>query len=152
MEINSRLKSALTLTGALAFFFGFPVFGLVWFRADMHRKIEAEAKTDAARILGDVFAHGPSALRKHTVQSSLDKLNDEEMGALIRRVGKLKTLPELTPLKSWVEQRQEQMWQVTSLTGPVSGVKGNATVELVIIRPHVEPAWRVRTLKIYPGR
>lgn len=146
-----KAKKAIIITAVLLFFFGFPMFGLLYFWQDMHRKMTNDAAAPVHALAVDAMqAWDDEAIgRRLGPEADYKKIN-QNIEAWRTKFGRLETLgPETNP-RTWAHEYKDQVWNFASFDFPAKFEKGEATVRFTGSRLYFEKDWKIHDIEFLP--
>jgi len=147
------MRNKIILTGILLFFFGFPVAGLLYFWADMQRKVESSAAEFVDEVGTEVLTKWDYDLLANEGTMTLKtELQANEFEKWHLQLGEFQSIGDLKNKKVWAAPRNDMMWQFTSFDAPVKFANGNATLRATVTRKTVGPRWRFEAFDLVPTR
>jgi hypothetical protein len=144
-----KTKKILSISGILLFFLGFPMFGLMYFWQDMHRKMQNDAVVPVRQLAEVALAEWDDEAigRRLGPEVDLDKM-DAKVTELKAKYGPLKTLGESRASRTWAHEFKDQVWNFARYEYPATFEKGEAVVRFTGTRLYFEKDWKIHDIEI----
>ncbi len=135
----------------VAFFFGFPFFGMLYVWNDLHSKLRHEASLYIAEVAPIVFTRWDGkAMDDYWNVNAEGKPDASQWSAWKKEYGDATgPLGQAEPYSSYTSERNDMMWQVVKVRFLVPGSVKGALVDLQIARlSEGGPRWHVERVAV----